>query len=67
MRIIIHPARYRIGDKGQDQRGDGMVDLGVTSMVATPSGFIPMAVFLFGNGVLRLQSGDYLLLALKTV
>src|SRR6516162_788007 len=30
MRIPIHPARYRIGDKGQDQRGDGMVDLGVT-------------------------------------
>jgi hypothetical protein len=30
MRIIIHPARYRISDKGQDQRGDGMVDLGIT-------------------------------------
>src|SRR6516164_1009735 len=30
MRIIIHPARYRIGDKSQNQRGDGMVDLGVT-------------------------------------
>jgi hypothetical protein len=30
MRIIIHPARYRIGDKGYDQHGDGMVDLDVT-------------------------------------
>jgi hypothetical protein len=29
MRVIIHPARYRIGGKRQNQRGDGMVDFGV--------------------------------------
>jgi hypothetical protein len=29
MRVIIHPARYRIGDKGQNKRGDGMVDFNV--------------------------------------
>jgi hypothetical protein len=30
MRVIIHPARYRIGAKGQYQRGDGLVDYRVT-------------------------------------
>src|SRR5215468_898977 len=30
MRIIIHPACYRIGGKSQDERCDGTVDLGVT-------------------------------------
>ena len=29
MRVIIHPARYRIGGKSQNQRADGMVDFGV--------------------------------------
>jgi hypothetical protein len=29
MRITIHPARYRIGAKGQNQRGNCMVDFGV--------------------------------------
>jgi hypothetical protein len=29
MRVIIHPARYRIGAKGQNQRSDGMVDFGI--------------------------------------
>jgi len=29
MRVVIHPARYRIGGKGQNERGDGMVDFGV--------------------------------------
>src|SRR5215813_2671227 len=57
MRIIIHPARYWVSDKGQNQSRDGMVDWTSPAMVATSSGFIPMAVFLVGNGVLRLQSG----------
>jgi hypothetical protein len=26
MRIVIHPARYRISTKGQNERGDGMID-----------------------------------------
>jgi len=29
MRIVIHPARYRISTKGQNERGDGMVEFGV--------------------------------------
>jgi len=29
MWVVIHPARYRIGGKGQNERGDGMVDFGV--------------------------------------
>jgi hypothetical protein len=29
MRVIIHPARYRIGGKGQNQRSDGMIDFGI--------------------------------------
>jgi len=30
MRVITHPARYRIGAKGQSQRGDGLVAYSVT-------------------------------------
>src|SRR5262249_50714052 len=29
MRLAIHPARYRIAGKGQDERGDGVLDLSV--------------------------------------
>ena len=29
MWVLIHPARYRIGAKGQHQRSDGMVDFRV--------------------------------------
>jgi hypothetical protein len=29
MRIVIHPERYRISTKGQNERGDGMVEFGV--------------------------------------
>src|SRR6516164_4152447 len=31
MRVVIHPARYWVGDKGQNQSGDGMVDFGVAA------------------------------------
>src|SRR6516162_9554327 len=31
MRVVIHPARDRVGDKGQNQSGDGMVDFGVAA------------------------------------
>ena len=31
MRVVVHPARYRVGDKGQNQSGDGMVDFGVAA------------------------------------
>jgi hypothetical protein len=27
IRDVIHPARYWVGDKGQNQSGDGMIDL----------------------------------------
>jgi hypothetical protein len=30
IRDAIHPARYWVGDKGQNQSGDGMVDFSVT-------------------------------------
>ena len=36
-------------------------------MVATPSGFISMAVFLFASRVLRLQSGRLLISGAETV
>jgi len=29
MRVIIHPPRYRISAKDQNERRDGMVDFGV--------------------------------------
>jgi hypothetical protein len=31
MRVFIHPTRYWVGDKGQNQSGDGMVDVGVAA------------------------------------
>jgi hypothetical protein len=52
MRIVIHPARYRISTKGQNERGDGMIDFR-----AAGAAFISMVMFLIGSGMLRLQSG----------
>ena len=58
MRIVIHPERYRISTKGQNERGDGMVEFGVAGNGrATLAGFISMVMFLIGSGILRLQSG----------
>jgi hypothetical protein len=31
IREVIHPTRYWVGDKGQNQSGDGMVDFGVAA------------------------------------
>ena len=31
MRVVILPACYGVGDKGQNQSGDGMVDFGVAA------------------------------------
>ena len=31
VRVVIHPTRYWVGEKSQNQSGDGMVDFGVAS------------------------------------
>jgi hypothetical protein len=31
VRVVIHPARYWVGDKGQNQSSDGMIDFGVAA------------------------------------
>jgi len=67
MRAIIHPARYRIGGKGQNQCGDGLVDCGVAGNGRDARwlhihGDIPV-----GNEVLRLQGGGLPLLSLNAV
>jgi hypothetical protein len=31
IRDVIHPARYRVGGKGQNQSGNGMVDFGIAA------------------------------------
>src|ERR1700730_900024 len=56
MRLIIHPARYRIAAKGQNQRGDGMVDFGVAGNGRDPRWLHIHGDILVGDGVLRVQS-----------
>src|SRR5262245_26086829 len=59
MRAGIHPARYGIAAKGQNQRRDGVVEFGAAGNGRDFGWLHSHSHFLFPNGALRLRGRAY--------